>query len=770
MKKISIIIIFLISGVYLQAQFFVGLVYDKETNQSIENAEIILLPEEILTVTNSKGIFTLEGLKYKKYSIIIKHINYVSDTTSVEITRGLVKKEFPLTPIKAYKLDEVVIIDSSISALPYTISKIDNTLLITAVNKDAGEILKTIPNVSGVKRGGTSIDPVIRGFKYNQINTFIDGGIKIEGGCPNRMDPALSHLEPDDISEIEIIKGPHSLRYGPSFGGIIKVKTRNQKPYKDWELHAIAKRGYESNWDGHSEYANINGGNNFIFFNLSGSRKDYDNYIAGNDLLFKTAFKKYGYSAELGIQPWKGHLMSFSYNESFGRNVFYPALPMDEKSDDTRIMSADYVIENLSSKIKKISLNSYYTEVDHLMVNHFRPIADTVMANSFIEARNMGYRAEGEIYINESFNLFIGTDLEAITKDGEREKIMIRQYGTPVKYDNLWKESFIANYGLYSELRLQKLNLDWVFAARLDHNMAKSEDTLKVFNQITDEYIFNKTESEFANFSASVGATKKLSKDYNIQLALGKGTRSPNMLEKYIKVLPVGLDKYDYLGNPQLNPETNYQVDITFNLSLKEHGSISLNGFYSMIDDYIKSEILPPSVITPLSKGALGVKQFANAEDWVIFKGFEMIYQSNKEKNLKEYISIAYTHATDLKAYNIETKTYKKDALPEIPPMKIYALWSYDLFESTLIPEIALNYTFDQNNVSKVFSESKSHDFYVLDMGLKFRYNQNFTIKTGVNNLLNEAYYEHLSRNIIGSTAPFYEIGRSFFVNATLIL
>jgi len=40
--------------------------------------------------------------------------------------------------------------------------------------------------------------------------------------------------------------------------------------------------------------------------------------------------------------------------------------------------------------------------------------------------------------------------------------------------------------------------------------------------------------------------------------------RSPDMVERYVTLLPVGFDKFDYLGDPQLKPEVNNQADIVF--------------------------------------------------------------------------------------------------------------------------------------------------------------------------------------------------------------
>ena len=68
---------------------------------------------------------------------------------------------------------------------------------------DLGEILRRQPNVSGIRRGGYALDPVVRGFRYSQISVFLDEGIHIEGGCPNRMDPVLAHIEPEQVNSLE---------------------------------------------------------------------------------------------------------------------------------------------------------------------------------------------------------------------------------------------------------------------------------------------------------------------------------------------------------------------------------------------------------------------------------------------------------------------------------------------------------------------------------------------------------------------------------------
>ncbi|MDD2412186.1 MAG: hypothetical protein PHR79_04650, partial [Bacteroidales bacterium] len=43
---------------------------------------------------------------------------------------------------------------------------------------DISKILKLQPNLSAVKRGGTSLDPVVRGFRNAQLMILLSGGLQ----------------------------------------------------------------------------------------------------------------------------------------------------------------------------------------------------------------------------------------------------------------------------------------------------------------------------------------------------------------------------------------------------------------------------------------------------------------------------------------------------------------------------------------------------------------------------------------------------------------
>ena len=58
------------------------------------------------------------------------------------------------------------------------------------LHHDAGAILNQNPVVNGIRKSGAfAFDPVMRGFKYEQLNIVIDGLQFAIAACPNRMDP-----------------------------------------------------------------------------------------------------------------------------------------------------------------------------------------------------------------------------------------------------------------------------------------------------------------------------------------------------------------------------------------------------------------------------------------------------------------------------------------------------------------------------------------------------------------------------------------------------
>ena len=673
-------------------------------------------------------------------------------------------------------LETVEIRDSLIKRTPFVSTQVTKELMQSLSTRDVGDYLRSIPNVAGIRKGGGAIDPVVRGFKFSQLNVVMDGGMKIENGCPNRMDPVSSHVEVEELSQIIVVKGPYLLNYGPALGGVINLQTEDPHPYPEFEIHGNAMFGYETNWDGAKEYFSLYGGNNKIYFRASGGYRKFGDYNSGGSegksTTYKTSFQRANFGAKAGYNITPKQNILLSYSEVHGRNVMFPALTMDEKSDDTRMMAFDYSAKNLSEVLKTLDVKVYQTDVNHLMDNSNRETWKTKQMVADVDAVNTGGKAILGMKV-KNHTLSAGLDYENIYKDGARTMSMFMMGTISTKKFNLWKAASIQNAGFFAGYNTI---FNWFAvdaAIRVDFNKADSEDTLKLIKNGVG--YFNETASQFVNLSANLGLTHYFADNFSVSLAVARGTRSPNMLERYIKLLSVGYDNYDYLGNPQLKPETNNETDLTFKYSDQKLGSIYVNGFYSYVHDYISAVLLPSSVIMPGTAGAPGVKQFVNVE-YATFTGFEMGFTSSQTHKLGVNVIAALTYGRipSVTKYIITSgqvtgdTLIKNDALPEIPPFETTIGLNYRLLKGKLIPKISCRLVAAQHHVSKAFYEPETPGFALLNFSVAYKVNKNIDINAGVNNVFDVSYYEHLNRKIVGSIEKLYEPGRVFFINLNL--
>ena len=783
MKNFCFTLILILSLVSLSAQSISlsGRVLDKATQKPLVNASILLKPGNVGTVTSKDGTFTFESLSKGEYRLEVKYLGY----TTVHKAFALDGRQAPKLTIEmevdVRQLLAVEIKDDKIDNTPYRKITLKKADIEQSAVRDIGDYLRQVPNVQAVRKGGANLDPVVRGFKFDQLNITVDQGLSIEGGCPNRMDPTTSHVEAEDIEAIEILKGPHALRYGPSFGGVINLITINPRPFEKFQIHTKGILGYESNWGGQRQHLTVLGGGQKVFFALTGNNSQYGNYRDGNGDQVKSHFQKFGYTAKLGFQPFKNHIIYASYSEFYARNVFFPALPMDERTDNTKLYALDYRAKKVSDLIETIDFKGYYTHVDHTMDNKERSYGDTVAAVSQIIADRMGYRAEVGLNVAGG-HLFVGTDYMNINKDGDRTKNIIGQGkpvtgmgGFPIRIEKLWNEAVITNYGVWGEFKKPWKKIELIAAVRLDFNSASSdsiflnnmENTAVLLNTLSDS-----TNSVQTNLSFSVGGTYMITKNLSTSLAFGRGVRSPNMLERFIILLPVGYDNFEYMGNPTLKPETNNEADFSIKYKKGNLGALEATVFYSMIQDYISGEYLPPSVQKPLTSGAQGVKIFQNMGDATMM-GFEFGYTSPDIYKWKFDLTAAYTQGTlakgdhyafDANGDPIVTEI-TNDPLSEIPPLELNANLSYKLFDAKIIPAIHFRYVAAQERVSEIALEPTSPSFNLFDARITYKHNQNLSVVGGVNNLMNTAYTEHLNRRVFGTDYRIYEPGRVFYVN-----
>lgn len=615
---------------------------------------------------------------------------------------------------------------------------------------DAANILNQLPSFNSIRKGGNyGFDPVFRGFKNDQLNVVMNGAQSATAACPNRMDPPTSQMAPNMMDRIEILKGPHALRYGTGFGATINFIPSKLRFSSEPKIYGRLTNGYENN-------GNVLRGEGQ--FGISGDKYDLsifaswsqgDDYKAGNGDLVQADFNRSSYGTNIGIKLAENQQVRLSATYNRARDADFPALAMDLREDDTWMFNARHDIQFDGKNLQSWNTTVFGSFVDHLMDNLLKSL-DPRMLNAETSAKtfNYGGRTEGTWKFTNA-KVYAGADLRVEGAEGirTREFLMGPMAGNTLK-DNAWQNSSISKAGVFAEYQIKGEMFDYIASGRLELNSAQVNDPTQEFTQV-----YSETQINQVNPSLSLGVLKDFGDNIQTGLWLARAQRSGSLTERYINYFPVGQDPYEMLGNPQLLPEVNYQSDLTIKWQASEKSLIQLDVFGAYLQDYISSVI--DASLTPRLPTSPGVRQYINI-DKAFKTGFELSWDQVLFAGLSHRLGVAYTYGEDL---------FRNEPLPEIAPLDLRYVLYGSYLKGKLRPEFAFRHAAQQPRVSPEFGETVTPAFNLVDLKLGYQIVSGLSVNAGVNNLLDENYYEHLNRSVRGETTPIFAPGRSFFAN-----
>lgn len=764
-----------------QQKFFItGKVYDEGTGEPLANVNVSVYEANLFTLTNRDGEFSLH-LQQGEYKLIFSLVGYDLKEINIKLQEDT-RVDIFIKPT-AILLSTFEVYESSNNILSQATHKIDYKSISELGYSYAGELLRFITNVNGVRRGGAVLDPVIRGMKFSQIGVYIDGLFYIEGGCPNRMDPTISRVDVHDIERIEVIKGPLTLRYGANLGGAIRLIMNNPYFIETNKLQIKSNIFSEVTMDlGIRQSLRLYGLSDKTSLMFYGGKIDYGNYVDGNgDELQMQAFK-YNYGAKVLKKLGKHTILKTTFHQLHGRKVLFPALPMDERSDNTWFAYSEIGTRLPFLNNQHFSTSIYYSSVEHIMDNYNRSISDTMAAVSTVYSQTMGIKSKSVHKVTDNSNLTLIFDIQRIHKDGQRIRTMLMGPPTPsgtllTFKDKLWNNAFIDNIGFYSDYNLRFKRHSFIFGGRYDYNCSRSDDI--TVNHIIHGTIYaanpDTLVSSNHNFSAFLGWQYLVFDNFSISLTTGRLVRSPDMIERYVPLLPVGYDRFDYLGNHKLKPEVNYETDLTIHWDINRFGVMQFTLFHCYVENFIIGKFIPPSQQKPLSNGVLGVKQYQNVLQAFLW-GTEAVYSLPHFYGFDISFQFAITQGRfwQITKYIIDPNKpilqqvigdtlLQNDPIPEIPPGELILKINYNIINN-LKAGTNLRFIAEQNRVSEAFYELTTPKWFLVDAFINYNLTSKIEIGAGVNNLFDVYYYEHLNRRRVGSNDKLYEPGRRVFV------
>lgn len=450
----------------------------------------------------------------------------------------------------------------------------------------AGSLMQSLEDVPGVKAvaiGSGLSRPIIRGFGYNRM-VVSENGVKHEG--QQWGDDHGLEIDQFAIDEVSVIKGPAALLYGSdAIGGVLKL-TSNRLPSVPFEASVTLLCRSVSSQLGFSTH--VAGRSKGFFYKANFTLSDYGDYRVPTD-----SIQYYSYNIPLQ----KGRLRNTAGGEYDGRLMVGWTNNRNFRTDlmvtDVYARSGFYAdAHGMEVRLSKIDYDRSTRDIDlpYQQVNHFKMQSHTLWqvgrtsweANmawqhnyreEFSEPISHGYMPTPPDSLERSFDkhTLIGT-LDARMPVGECLEL---NTGISAEYQQNRRggwgfvipdfENFSGGLYAVGKWTLSD-NLTVIGGMRYDLSHVDIHSYRDWYRSVLSngDTSFGVRSLEvcrtFNSFTWSLGANWHRSNSV-VRANVGKAFRVPIAKELGADGINYHIFRYEQ-GNPNLNPEESYQLDI----------------------------------------------------------------------------------------------------------------------------------------------------------------------------------------------------------------
>lgn len=737
----SIIGLILITALTITAQNgkIIGKVFDKETNQSLVGANIILERTSNFATSGKNGSFLINGLNEGTYKVVISFLGYQTLEKKVDLTS-----------------DKTITIEAALSSTPITLGEVfvtstkkgnlerNESLPVEIVTRKKldeipaltlSDALDSHPGVNLSRDGIWSTHINIRGLSKQNVVTLVDGN-RIE--TATNIAAGMSLIDLEDIERIEVIKSGVSSLYGTgATGGVVNIQTTAPAYSNDFNLRGSLSSSYNNVNEGSRGNISLFANHANWFAKFSGTMRYADDTETPEGTLENSQFRDNNISASVGVRPFVNHELKVDYQRFSATDVGipggdpFPAIAKATYPTELREMySAKYEVKNLLPSLMKISAKYFHQLIERRVELIPNPNAKVEPgADHNID----GFQFQTDWYLSSTNRLIAGVDYWQREYDGSRTRTIIPQ--NRIIVDSPVPNSTYKSLGVFAqdEILLLQDRLNITLGGRYDFINVSNEETNNpnyiIVNgnrndnpPVIPEASYAASEDDDKSWSANIGLLFKAAKDLDLSLNLARAFRSPTLEERYQYI---DLGGTVYLGNPNLEPEKSNSIDF----GLRYWGelfSLKANAFYNSFDDLVADQF-------DATDSLFRSQNIGEAELY----GFELSAEVNPYEEIVGYISAAYVRGKD---------SGNDENLAEIPPLNgvigikspISDLFSFDL---------NAKYAAKQSDVA--LGERTTPGYVVMNF-----YLNSFPIKlgmvdlqlyAGVENIFDKAYRNHLS-------------------------
>lgn len=597
------------------------------------------------------------------------------------------------------------------------------------------DLLARLPGVRLIQRANFAAEPVIRGYSGGQISLTIDG-MPVYGACVDKMDPASSYVEPENLRAVEVTKGAGDLSNGSQIGGSVDLAT--QRPRLGAPLAVQAETGIESNGLARRVRGAASGGAGPLAVRVSGSYRGSGDYApGGRDAIETSGYEKRNLAAAATLRLGQGHTLTAQAIADDAWLIGYPALLMDAVLAQARIGSVAYEAEGLAG-FHHVEAKAYGNRVDHYMDDRSRDVLTReVMRGMYMP---MGGYTEVVGLQAEAMTRLAGTSL-TLTADAHR----LRQFGDMTMY-SLYsgiRDMVLLNVGDVEArngalaLKAQRTvgGLALSASARLDGTSRDvgSRAMRQLFERRTGS-----ADPARQRVVPSVSATASyaLSPRTLLRLTVADAGRLPSVVEQYGHYVYNYVDGYFYTGDPDLAPERSRQVEV----GVAHAGgrlAIEASAYAHQLRDVVVG-LADNDVVAGLSGSTYRFRLYDNVDrGWMA--GGEVSALAPLGAGLEAAASVSAAYGQNL--------TFD-EPLPMIPPVGGVASLRYD--RRPVFAEVETRWALAQTRVARfTYAERPTDGFAVVALRAGWRPASGpaagLRVQAGVENLFDTFYQEHLA-------------------------
>lgn len=219
---------------------FVVLVVDAKSRESLPGAVVSLNKDYQVTDINGRATFTFPA-SGGSAKLAVQMVGYKPYERSMNRSEANAKEVLIELVEQVESLQDVTVIANKPRTVATSIAvQVSQARLKESSGKNLATVLSQLPGLSSISSGSTIMKPVIQGMHSSRI-LLINNGVRQEGqqwGADHAPE-----VDASSATELEVIKGAESIRYGAgAIGGVILLNSASL-PRENKFSGSVATRG-----------------------------------------------------------------------------------------------------------------------------------------------------------------------------------------------------------------------------------------------------------------------------------------------------------------------------------------------------------------------------------------------------------------------------------------------------------------------------------------------------------------------------------------------